>query len=234
MQIEFKDSIQRLILASLAVVVICAGSMAFIHTRSGQRIPVVRQLALWLNVNCPADHITSTQMDEWRAKAATILQGDLMAPLRPALGLELNETTIRQAAVWLEDKGLDCVHGVRGYAFLRCHKVDPKILGMSSSTPIDEFDLSFNSKGKLVSVNLLHRKLTPENGVEVFTEIVADLKEDLGMPNKISGDLSVQNFKTPLSAVSVEYNYKDYLAKVTASSLPWSGVVIYEQYMSLE
>ena len=60
------------------------------------------------------------------------------------------------------------------------------------------------------------------------------LRSFLGNPTRNSGVIDVKTFDRQMDSVSIEYNFKDYLAKVTASYLPWSGVVLYEQYLSFE
>ena len=171
-------------------------------------------------------------MDRFRKQAVLHLKGNDKAPNRPALGFSLDQTTIHEAANWLQGKGLKCIHGVRGYAFLHCHKVSSRALGLDSSSLIDEMDLSFNSQGKLIAVNILRRKLSALQGVDLIAAISQTLKGSLGLPTKIIGINDVKTFALAMNSVSIEYNFKHYLAKVTASYLPWSGVVLYEQYMS--
>ncbi|MDG0818104.1 hypothetical protein [Bdellovibrio svalbardensis] len=236
MKTLLKEKMTRGILLTLSGLVLLFGFFGILNTEIGQHIPVIRELALELGYKSRVDNLSSSQMERFRTQAITHLKGDINAPHRPAIGLNLDSTTIREAANWLQSKGLSCVHGVKGYAFLRCHKIPSKVLGLNSTlnstTVIDEMDLGFNSQGKLISVNLLHRKLSALQGVELINDISQGLRSSLGVPTKMIGANDVKTFATAMNSVSIEYNFKDYLAKVTASYLPWSGVVLYEQYLS--
>lgn len=232
MKSSFKDKLTRGTLLALTGLVVVLGFFGVLYTDAGQNITFIRELSTWLGHSSRVDHLSTSQMDRFRTQAVLHLKGAENAPYRPALGLNLDSTTIREAANWLQGKGLKCVHGVRGYAFLRCQKVSSKILGLNNSSLIDEMDLSFNAHGKLIAVNMLHRRLSALQGVDLISAISQTLRSSLGLPTKVIGVNDVKTFATAMNSVSIEYNFKDYLAKVTASYLPWSGVVLYEQYMS--
>lgn len=236
MMAVLKEKLTRGVLLSLTGLVIVLGFFGVIHTQAGQQIPFVRELAAWIGYDLPHGDISATQMDHFRTQAVLHLKGDQNAPHRPALGLNLDSTTIRQTADWLQTKGLKCLHGVSGYAFIQCKNVPSASLGLNNDSQanvlIDEVDFSFNSGGKLIAVNLLRRKLSASAGVDLISVISQALKNSLGVPTKIIGQNDISTFAKAMNSVSIEYNFKDYLAKVTASYLPWSGVVLYEQYMS--
>ncbi len=229
-----KEKMTRGTLLSLTGLVVVFGCFGFLYTEAGQNIPFVRNISSLLGHTARPENISSKQMDQLRMQAVLHLKGSEKAPARPAMGLNLDTTTIREAANWLQSVGLKCVHGVLGYAFLRCQKIPSQTLGLNSNSLIDEMDLSFNSHGKLIAVNILHRKLSALQGVDLISAISQSLRDALGAPTKVIGLNDVKTFSTAMNSVSIEYNFKDYLAKVTASYLPWSGVVLYEQYMSYE
>lgn len=233
MTFKMKEQVSRGVLLTLVVLVVTAGLFGFLHTPAAQRIPFIQEAtSSILGYSCVSEKMSFEELSSLRSRAISHLQGIQYAPSRPALGLILDQTTIREAANWLQEKGLSCRHGVNAYAFIKCNKVPASVLAESSANLIDEMTLSFNSKGRLVSVNLLRRKLTASDGAKIIGDISHSLKTRLGNPTKIFGDIDVKTFTKAMNSVSIEYSFKDYLAKVTASYLPWSGVVLYEQYLS--
>lgn len=230
---KIKEEISRGVLLALVLLVVAAGFLGFLHTPTAQRIPFIQEATnSILGYSCSPEKLSFAELSSLRTRAISHLQGMQYAPSRPALGLVLDQTTIREASNWLQEKGLSCRHGVNAYAFIKCIRVPANSLGERSFNLIDEMALSFNTKGKLVSINLLRRKLSASDGAKILGDISHSLKSRLGNPTKIFGDIDVKTFTEAMNSVSIEYSFKDYLAKVTASYLPWSGVVLYEQYLS--
>ncbi|MDE2276648.1 MAG: hypothetical protein KGK09_10155 [Burkholderiales bacterium] len=196
------------------------------HTPSG-----LKALAA-LGVACPVFGATSAQVSDLREMGLGPLRGATPAPARPALGLALDRTTEPQARTWAQARGIACDAITQGYRHLRCRGFDAATVGVAGP-PVSEMWLSFGPQGTLVAVDLYRRGLAPADEALAWRDATARLQAALGPPTSAYGNAAPQALKAQtLAAAGVQYRYADYIASVTASEIPRSGLAVREQYLS--
>jgi hypothetical protein len=225
---------------SVGIVLLAAvGSIGFLHTPTGRKLPIGRKLLSWMGVKCPIDttHLTAREVEESRQRGVTSLRGKKLAPNQPTLaGLDINRTTEEEAQTWAALRGISCASEIKGMRFLKCKDVSPFALGeQAGKTPIQTLTLAFSPENRLVAVDVFRRKLNSREAAQVMTDLSAKLSEKLGPPTESLGELSDQELSGKTLKVSfVHYRFKNYLALLTATNIPWSGgVAVHEQYSSI-
>lgn len=217
----------RLGLGVGAGVLAALGAIGWMHTPSG-----LRMLAA-LGVPCPVNSVAVERVAALRAAGVAPLKALAPAPARPALaGLALDRTTEPDAAALLARAHAQCESQVRGYRYLRCRGVDASALALAGPA-VSELWLSFNGAGRLVGIDVYRRGMAPADVSAVWTDAATRLRATLGAPQVAFGDPSPAVLAaTPIQTARVQYRYADYVATVTASHLPGSGLSVREQYMS--
>jgi len=155
------------------------------------------------------------------------------APARPALGFALDGTTLADIHAWASREHVDCEDVREG--FVKCSNVAPKALGRPEvEGEIDELALAFDVKGQLVNLTTLRMHLTPEQGARAAQQIVSSLDGSLGVSGDATADFAPAHLSQSGAAgiASRAYRYVDYVADVTAMTLPTSGLALREHYMS--
>jgi hypothetical protein len=187
-----------------------------------------------LGVRCPVERVSATQVDLLRRTALDSLRGTAPAPARPALGLRLLETRQAEVLEWASRQGLRCAAFVRGMSYVSCQDVPAEALGrFGSGAPVADLSAAFDSRGVLVGVDTLRRGLSAEQAAALGTTITSRLGGDLGAPTEEAGEWSASYLGGgALHTAFVRYRFRDYLAAVTATHLPGSGVILREQYLS--
>ena len=157
-----------------------------------------------------------------------------LAPKRPAFGLTLDQSTLKDGQAWAKERALTCTDRKRGYTYLQCSKVAPRAIGESySAAPIDLLVLTFGSKGTLIGVQTYRRGVTGQVAEEILKRGGEQLAQELGPPTQVSGDSNAAAFQGQgFASAQVNYHFRDYLATLTASTLPGSGVVVMEKFYS--
>ena len=177
----------------------------------------------WTGMACPfGKNLTAEAVEASRQRGMTALMGTKSAVKRPALGLVLASTTEPQAESWARAHLLECRREVRGMHFLSC-----KEPGKEAT-----YTLAFNPAGKLVAVDLFRRKVSVESAESLLGSVADTLQNDLGPPHHKGGEFT-RSYLYGGSEVKIsfiEYRFRDYIAMVTASYLPWSGLTVHEQY----
>ncbi|MDE2147778.1 MAG: hypothetical protein KGJ24_13910 [Burkholderiales bacterium] len=185
-----------------------------------------------LGVACPVLGATSAQVTELREMGLARLRGATMAPARPALGPALDRTTEAQARAWAQARGIGCEAVSQGWQHLRCRGFDAARVGVAGP-PVSEMWLSFGPQGTLVAVDLYRRGLAPADEALAWRDATGRLQAVLGRPARAWGDAAPQALQAQtLAAAGVQYRYADYIASVTASEIPRSGLAVREQYLS--
>jgi hypothetical protein len=204
---------------ALTVVVLFVGAAGFLHTRQGMRI-LIR-----LGAQCPlGKKLTAQAVESSRLRGLELEKGRRPASKRPALGLVLDSSSEFDAIEWGRSMHLECSSEVRGERFLKC--TEPGTEGTTT--------LAFNPSGKLVAVDVFRKRVSPRSLDPLLTSISRSLESQLGKPQQRVGEMSSRYLSagSAIRTAFFEYHFSNYVAKVTASYLPWSGLVVHEQYSS--
>jgi hypothetical protein len=210
-------------LVSLSLITVAIGSM---HTRAG------RLLLVKLGVPCPVNRVDPKLVAAARDAAIGRSRGSAAAPTRPALGLQLDASTMAEVSTWATRNHTRCDAITRGYHFLRCRGVSAAALGMVGP-PVSEIWFSFGPTDTLMAINLYRRSMTEAQTEQSWQSAVQRLRQSLGTPTRSTGDITLASLiNTPVAVARVQYTYADYIATVTASHMPYGGLAVREQYMS--
>jgi hypothetical protein len=226
-------------LAGAAVFALVAtGFIGFLHTSAG------RPLLARLGVGCPVKRVSPLQAEALRQRGVAAVRGTTPAPVRPALGMRLDDSTEADVVAWAARNAVTCKAIALGLRQLQCqnvpaaafHPMEPMEpmapMGPMASTPVDELMFAFNPAGRLISVDVLRMGLTPEIAAGLFTQQTGTLTATLGTAPVQVGDPSPAYLRAgALRTVLATYRFADYLASVTAMTLQ-AGVAVREQYQS--
>jgi hypothetical protein len=191
-------------------------------------MPFARGLLMRVG-GCPVGHASLAELDSARHAVTRAERGVVAAPARPALGFELDKTTVADMRAWAERSHVTC-DDVREGLFL-CKNVAASALGSPDADgPATELHLGFDTRGHLVDVSTMrmHASATPARDIE------ARLEAQVGMPQEKSGSFDGEHLAKPGAAglSSVSYRYSDYMAEVIAMRFQADGLVVREHYMS--
>ncbi len=210
----------------LIALTVAAGLVAALH------LPAFRHLLGRLG-GCPVQRVTTAQAEQVREHGLASMRGGAPAPQRPAPGhLSLDGTTEAEAASWARRLGLRCQPAHQGFDYLKCTDVPAAAVGDGEGT-IEDLSLAFDGSGKLIGVDALRRKLDPVVAGRLLVGVNARLLKGLGQPTDASGELSATYLGGgPMRTAVLRWRFSDYFASIVATALPWSGIVIHEQYGS--
>jgi hypothetical protein len=210
-----------------AALLLALGAIGWMHTPSGLRLLAA------LGLPCPVNTVSLERVVALRSAGVAPLQALGPAPVRPAPGgLVLDQTTERDAGALLAHAHAQCEAQVRGYRYLRCRGVDAAALALAGP-PVSELRLSFNGAGRLIGIDVYWRGMAAGDVRSAWSDAAGRLRAALGAPSLTLGDPSPEVLAaSPIQTARVQYRYADYVATVTASHLPGSGLALREQYMS--
>lgn len=207
------------VLAALTVFV------GFLHTKAG------RPLLARFGVGCPVK-ASPEAVEAARDHSARAQRGVEMAASRPALGFELGKATLADVKAWAEAKHVECEDRREG--LLRCTNVPPAALG--STGPIfEKVDFGFVlATNQLVNINAWRKGLSSTAAASQLNELADTMQQQLGAPTKESGARTAQYLGSgPMRTAVVQYRFKDYIADLSATNIPGSGLALREHYMSV-
>jgi hypothetical protein len=205
---------------------VATAAIGMMHTAGG------RQVLAKLGVPCPVTQVDAQLVQAVRGKALVRARGERRAAERPALNLRLDVTTYAELGAWAIRNHAPCDAITRGYRHLRCRGVSAASLGIGGPA-ISEIWFSFAPDDTLAAINLYRRGMTEQETQQSWQEATQRLRERLGTPTQSTGDLTLVGLATaPVAVARVRYAYQDYIALITASHLPGSGLAVREQYMS--
>lgn len=212
--------------AAVAGLGLATAAIGMMHTAAG------RHVLARLGVPCPVNQVDAQLVQAVRSEALVRARGEQRAADRPALNLRLDVTTFAELGTWAMRTHAHCDAINRGYRHLRCRGVPADSLGIVGPA-ISEIWFSFAHDDTLTAINLYRRGMTEQQTLQSWQVATQRLRERLGAPTQSTGDLTLAGLATtPIAVARVRYTYRDYMASITASHLPGSGLAVREQYMS--
>jgi hypothetical protein len=189
-------------------------------------VPAVRGVVL--GQACPFGHTASAaEIENRRVKTAASLRGTKGAPARPAFGFTLGESTRDDVTTWGSHVGATCNREQNDTA-IRCE--DAKVEGGGVSDAFFRFD----PKGRLVGVDIMREGMTPSSAAELYRGLAAKTTGEVGAPTTHQGEATEALLGSNLARASAEYRFSNYAADLSVTNLGSQGVVVREQYRSLD
>jgi len=209
--------------ATLAVATALIGAM---HTPAGLRL-----YARATGRGCPFGG-SAAEVERGRLEAAHAARGAVVAAARPALGFRLDESTVDEVDAWAARHGLAC-RDRRERSLKICTNVPAAALGRSGPT-IDELALAFSpTTHTLVNLTAVRYRLPPDEAVRHMGGLLGGLRTALGDPARTAGSLDVASLSAASYATAASFfEFRDYIAELTATQIPREGVLVREHYMS--
>jgi hypothetical protein len=212
-----------LIVASLGLTAAALAGIGALHTPAGLR---------WMaavGVGCPAK-AAPAEVEAARKDAARAARGIGRAPVRHALGFELDRTTRGEVLAWAARHGVDC-GAKQANGALHCRGVPASLLGDGQEV-VDDLSFAFDpADDSLVTVTTFRRHDSAPEALATMARIRGQLAGALG-PGREVGEASIPYLNaTPLGTALVEYRYQDYIANLSVTNLG-SKLMVREHYMS--
>jgi hypothetical protein len=131
---------------------------------------------------------------------------------------------------WITERGARC-KSERQDTVVRCLGVRPATETGRRAAPIDDLYLQLDGKGRLVAADAQSRGMTGAAAMAHLQALEATLGRLVGPPTKRAGTSDAAHLdEQPFARVEVEYRYRDYLAKLSATSFRKGDVRVREQY----
>jgi hypothetical protein len=163
------------------------------------------------------------------------MRGETRAGARPALIFALDRSTRDDVAAWAGAHHVRCNDELARTA-MRCVDVDPRSVGGTAGSSIDDLFFRFDPRGVLVAVDAMHAGASPDDALRQVADVEARLARDLG--TAASGTVHGERSATyvggaAMSQVSIEYRFRDYAADVSATNFGSRGIIVREQYRAI-
>lgn len=213
--------------AATAMTIAFAAFMILVHVPAGRRL-----LAPIFGVKCPVGgSLTAEQAEAARMAAARQTAGSGVAPVRPALGFELEKTTPDDVRAWAAKSGVTCTDERQG-ALLKCQQVPAGAVSPALAGPaLSEVVLAFEpAHMTLVNVTAYISDVSEDVGAARAAAVRDALKKALGQGTE-TGELTADGL-VKTRAASVSYRYENYQADVSATQLETRRVMVREHYMA--
>ncbi|KHD87623.1 MAG: hypothetical protein OM95_13635 [Bdellovibrio sp. ArHS] len=224
---------QKLFFTSMIV----GGSLSFLALFGPHIEPAIRsnvtaqKILIWLNSPFQSQKVNAEDLDQMRRNPLQAQRGTQPSPSKKVWELTLNKTTESELAEWIRAKKIACSKSSKGYNYIKCQKVPLKALGLPYNNSFAELDFTIDAQNRLIFVGLLHRQLPTDKALSLLENISDSLKSRLGAPTRSPASVTSAELEHSLEALSYEYKFKDYIARVTASKLSTTGIILYEQHI---
>jgi len=208
---------------------VVTGLIGLMHTPTG--------MAAYIKVfgnRCPVGGgASAAQVENARLSVVRTVRGTRPAPSRPAFGFRLDVSTRAEVDAWIANHSLDCTDR-REHSLLICRAVPGPALGRAGGASIDEVTFAFAPvTTKLVNITGVRYQLSAADAVAQTSALKTEMQATLGTPTRSAGELDEAHMTaTAYATVAVVYEFSDYIAELTATNIPGSGVLLREHYMS--
>ena len=196
------------------------------HTPWGRpllKLPFLSALAQ--HSGCPVGSIEPAAFEAVRQTKLAGDVGEAAARSHPALGFTLGQTKKSEVERWVASHNASCKAGLVA-SVLECENV-----ASAGAPPITNLRLQFDSKERLVGVDLF--RADPEGSALVgrFQELQHELNESVGPATRNTGTPTLEFVKkSPLQTVATTYGYQDYVATAMLLNFGKRGLLLREQY----
>jgi hypothetical protein len=200
-------------------------SVGLLHTKAA------RPLLARLGVKCPLQG-SAKDVEAARLESARAERGTETAASRPALGFTLDTMTLTDVKAWADKRHVSCDE-VRKSSFLRCSNVPESALG-GTGPVVAELDFGFAPGNEhLVNISAWRNGMSSDAASAQLNAVVATMKQQLGAPSVEKGERSASYLAAgQMHTALVQYRFSDYIADVSATSIPGRGLMLREHYMS--
>ena len=185
---------------------------------------------------CPLTKGSPEQIDRAHEIGAESIRRSAMkaAPIRPALGFELDRSTKADLDAWAAKHGVTCKNISGNETLQRCSDVPPEAVGHDPSLGrLEEVTFEFRATGTLTTVQTMRRSLTNDQAAATARWLEDRLAGQLGPPSTSGGEATAAHLGHGLMSTFVaEHSFTDYRASVAATNLAPTGVMVREAYIS--
>ncbi len=216
---------KRVLFGGVSLLMAFTGFVGFAHTSAG------RPLLAWLS-GAPGCPVSLEGGDARTVEAHRISHlkrelGSAAAGAHPALGFELGRTHRDQVWSWARNSGALC-KTLREASVLRCTGFAH---AHSRSLPLDDAHLQFDANGMLVAADVYRVRTSAERALSFLREQASLLDARVGPRTKddlhqAPDELATQRFHR----VAVDYQYRQYVAELSAINLGERGIRVRERY----
>ncbi|HEX2735941.1 MAG TPA: hypothetical protein VHM70_30280 [Polyangiaceae bacterium] len=198
------------------------GLIGFAHTKAGR--PLLHLLAN--TAGCPVDFEGGDPkaVEAFRVDHLLRQEGTAAALSHPALGFELGQSTRADVERWLGSVNARC-ESTRHDSVLSCD-----LPARERQPGIDDLHLQFDAENRLVALDLFRPEACSSDAIGHLKQLQRELSRRVGPVTGHAGKLSSSYLESPYRRTAFEYNYKHYVARVSATNLAARGVRIREQY----
>lgn len=213
---------KKIIIGTIGTAAVAVGLVGVLH------LPFARAFLMRIG-GCPLGQVSPQQVETARRDAIRDARGDTMAPARPALGFALDRSTHDEVVAWAEHAGIDCDESREG-TLLLCKDVPASALDEAAKgAPLSEVAFAFSIQNKqVIAITTLRRSLDIDSATQAMKSVKEQLHATLGAPSSQAGDSLSASYAT----ATFSYAYRDYLAHVTATTIPGRGIMMREEYLS--
>jgi hypothetical protein len=220
--------------------------MGFAHTKAGHPLLALMGSAMGDHshsgkpgAKCPlgfGSKGTPEEKEASRRQFAASHAGGERAPLRPALGFQLDATTRSDVTAWATAHGISCSVPKSG-SDLDCSNVRADALppgGDASSIGFQSIWFTFGEGDKLIAAVGVRQDPRADEMSSAFVHLVDGVTQEAGSPAKTQGDPSpVALASGALYQASAEYRFRNYFAVARVTNMGSKGYVLTEEYHSL-
>jgi len=227
-------ALARTLKIAAGVTALTLGTVAFIHTSTGDAI--ASGLVRIAHGGCPFGYdqaMNPRERERARVHFAAEHRGETAAASRPALGFTLDHTTRPQIVARMSAYGVRCSRG-QGMSDLTCLHV-PSVALPGNALPAPERTLwfTFGVKDQLLSVIAVSRDPNVETIGAAFSGTQAALNSQAGTATASNGPADSRTLAEGLLRQAVsEYRFTNYYAVARAANMG-TAYVLTEEYRSL-
>lgn len=195
-------------------------ALGALHTPLGR--PWLARLA-----GCPLGRADAHACQREAEGAVAMDRGPDLAPARPALGFDLDRTTMTDVVAWAAKSSVACER-VREGTLFKCTNVPGTALG---GTDVDDLTLAFRDDGTLWAVSAWNVGVESAAATDRVRAVTGALGATFGKSSSSYGAIDAIG-GAPGSGFGAKFAYRDYVANVVATTSS-RGVSIQQQYSSL-
>jgi hypothetical protein len=218
---------KRTLFGGVAAVIAFSGFVGFAHTNVG------RPLLAWLS-GAPGCPVSLEGGDASTVEAFRIAQlkravGSESARSHPALGFELGRTDRESVSSWARAQGATC-KSLREESVLRCTGFAKRA---GDALAIEDAHLQFDARGVLVAVDVYRTRSSADDAIAVVQQRAKALDSAVGPRTRDRTHAANQLQTQPFTRVAVSYEYRQYVAELSATNLAERGIRVRERYSYL-